>query len=122
MEVNEESPAEIPLKFALLDQLATKNKEINRLNSQITTLQKDYSEIKFRYKRLCELLHIGEVREKCQMLVQIDKLTEAQTQSQAEIVSLSAQLEQEKSKVHAMKEGKFVKEKKAVKFDANSEV
>lgn len=56
------------------------------------------------------------------MLVQIDKLTEAQTQSQAEIVSLSAQLEKEKSKVHAMKEGKFVKEKKAVKFDATSEV
>lgn len=120
--MNEESPEEIPSKLALLDQLESKNKEINQLNSQITTLQKDYSEIKFRYKRLCELLHIGEVREKCQMLVQIDKLTEAQTQSQAEIVSLSAQLEKEKSKVHAMKEGKFVKEKKAVKFDATSEV
>merc|ERR1719470_273083 len=70
-------------------------KELRTLNSKLI-------EVKGRSKKLTEILMSGEMREKTEVLVQVDNLEKVRNELSASLSFTSAQLEQERSLVHQL--------------------
>lgn len=65
----------------------------------IEDLKKELSQVKKRNKQLCFILSQAEMKEKSELLMQIEELNEVKEQ----VVQLHAELEQERSKNSALK-------------------
>jgi len=87
------------------DRLEKCQEEMARLREDNDKLKEDLNQVKTRNKKLCQLLLHGEMKDKAQVLVEVDKLQRVRDELSNEVESLAAQLEQEKSKVRALTGG-----------------
>ncbi|XP_031567297.1 G kinase-anchoring protein 1-like [Actinia tenebrosa] len=83
------------------DETVTKlQKTIEKQKIWISDLQKELIQVKKRNKQLCHILAQGEMKEKADLLMQIEELNEFREQ----VVELHAELEQERSKSSALRQ------------------
>jgi len=85
------------------DKLEDKEKENETLQKMILKSKEELAEVKKRNKQLCFILGQGEMREKAEILQQVEALTNVKDELSSEILELHSQLEQERSKVSALK-------------------
>lgn len=84
------------------EKLVEKDQELQVARAEIKTLNSKLIEVKGRSKKLTEILMSGEMREKTEVLVQVDKLEKVRNELSASLSFTSAQLEQERSLVHQL--------------------
>ncbi|XP_046559043.1 G kinase-anchoring protein 1-like [Haliotis rubra] len=85
------------------EELSNKDKEILELKAQVETLQEEFKQVKKRNKQLCVILAQGEMKDKAQVLMQLEDLTQVRDELTEQVSQLTAELEKEKSKVHGLK-------------------
>lgn len=99
--------------------------ELDLLKAENSALKAELEILRTKYKKIYRLLKSGEMKDKTELLVEIEKLKKTRDDMTTEMTALYAQLEQEKSKVSSTGHEKG-KEKssgrKSVRFDASSEV
>lgn len=84
------------------DELEKRDLEIKSLTETVQKLQDELKVVKTRNKKLCSILATGEMREKAEILVQIEQLTSVKDELTEQVSELHAALEQERSKVHTL--------------------
>ncbi|XP_026465729.1 G kinase-anchoring protein 1-like isoform X2 [Ctenocephalides felis] len=104
IQVRQPPTTEIITSAQYKEQLEKKDEEIQKLRAVVDDLKAELLTVKTRNKKLCSILGQGEMRDKAEVLVEVDRLTRVQVELTAEVQSLHAQLEQEKSKVHYLTE------------------
>lgn len=76
--------------------------EIQALRLEVDSLKDDLKLVKNRNKKLCEVICSAEMKEKAELVVEIDKMTKVREELTNEVTELSQELEQERSKVHQL--------------------
>lgn len=84
------------------DTLEERNKEIRSLKEEVMKLKEELHNVKTRNKKLCNILALGEMKDKAEALFEVEKLRRVKDELSTEVSSLHAQLEQERSKVRAL--------------------
>ncbi|KAG8182714.1 hypothetical protein JTE90_026168 [Oedothorax gibbosus] len=84
------------------EDLRKKDEEIAALNEKVTKLKEELKNVKSRNKKLYGILESGEMREKAEILVQIDQLISVKDELNEQLSEYHTALEQEKSKNHAL--------------------
>jgi len=84
------------------EKLVEKEQELQIARADIKNLNTKLMEVKGRSKKLTEILMSAEMREKTEVLVQVDKLEKVRNELSASLSFTSAQLEQERSLVHQL--------------------
>ncbi|XP_047996159.1 G kinase-anchoring protein 1-like [Leguminivora glycinivorella] len=110
-------------KAQFVDTLEKKDKEIHALKEEVTNLKKELLTVKSRNKKLCSILGQGEMKDKAEVLVEVERLRAVQSELTAEIASLHTDLEKERSKNAdpRAKDKKNNTKKKNIRFDVSSE-
>lgn len=118
----EDSQSEEIVKTESLLQEAT---ELDLLKEENSALKAELETLRAKYKKIYSVLKSGEMKDKTELLIEIERLKKTREDMTTEMTALYAQLEQEKSKVTSTGHEKG-KEKssgrKSVRFDASSEV
>eukprot|EP00916_Digyalum_oweni_P022048 GHVL01036577.1.p1 GENE.GHVL01036577.1~~GHVL01036577.1.p1 ORF type:complete len:278 (+),score=60.66 GHVL01036577.1:1673-2506(+) len=94
---------ESAMKSKYKDELEKKDKEITELKALLEDQAADLKEVKKRSTTLCKLLQHGEMKDKASILVQVEELTTVKDELTEQVATLTADLEKERSKVHALK-------------------
>ncbi|XP_058449831.1 G kinase-anchoring protein 1-like isoform X2 [Malaya genurostris] len=99
--------------------------EIDTLKTENAALRAELELVRTRLKKVCSILKTGEMKDKSELLIEIEKLKKNREDMITEMTALYAQLEQEKSKTGGSnhergKERTAVR--KSVRFDASTEV
>jgi len=84
------------------EKLVEKDQLLQETRGEVQTLNNKVTEVKLRSKKLTEILMSGEMREKTEVLVQVDKLEKVRDELSASLSITSGQLEQERSLVHQL--------------------
>jgi len=84
------------------EKLVEKEQELQLARAEIQSLNTKLAEVKGRSKKLTEILMSAEMREKTEVLVQVDKLEKVRNELSGSLAFTSAQLEQERSLVHQL--------------------
>ncbi|XP_062985460.1 G kinase-anchoring protein 1 [Elgaria multicarinata webbii] len=80
-------------------ELEKKDAEIQQLKSVITQWEAKYKEVKARNAQLLKMLQEGEMKDKAEILLQVDESQSIKNELTLQVTSLHAALEQERSKV-----------------------
>ncbi|PVD19290.1 hypothetical protein C0Q70_19777 [Pomacea canaliculata] len=83
--------------------LEKKDGEIAELQTRLKDLEEELKQVKKRNKQLCFILAQGEMKDKAQVLMQVEELTAVKDELTEQVSRLTADLEKERSKVHALK-------------------
>ncbi|OWF53949.1 G kinase-anchoring protein 1-like [Mizuhopecten yessoensis] len=83
--------------------LSKKDKEIEFLRATVGKLEDELKQVKKRNKQLCVILAQGEMKDKAEVLMQVNQLGEVRDELTEQVTNLTAELEKERSKVHALK-------------------
>lgn len=84
-------------------EMEKKDKEIEFLRTSMKKLEEEYKQVKKRNKQLCVILAQGEMKDKAEVLMQVDQLTQVKDELTEQVAELTAELEKERSKVHSLK-------------------
>ncbi|XP_066274204.1 G kinase-anchoring protein 1-like isoform X1 [Branchiostoma lanceolatum] len=84
-------------------ELEAKDLEMAELQEEMTKLKSDHSQVKKRNKQLLVILAQGEMKDKAEVLQQVDDLSQIRDELTQEVAELHAALEQERSKVSSLK-------------------
>ncbi|XP_062563700.1 G kinase-anchoring protein 1-A-like [Armigeres subalbatus] len=99
--------------------------ELDLLKAENSTLKAELEALRTKYKKIYSILKSGEMKDKTELLIEIERLKKTREDMTTEMTALYAQLEQEKSKLTSTGHEKG-KEKssgrKSVRFDASTEV
>ncbi|XP_059176575.1 G kinase-anchoring protein 1-like [Physella acuta] len=87
----------------LKNDLEKKENQLTEAQKQIENMEAELKQVKKRNKQLCVILAQGEMKDKAQVLLQVDELTAVKDELTDQVTSLTAELEKEKSKNHSMK-------------------
>lgn len=79
-----------------------KDEEIDQLREHVKKLKDELKNVKSRNKKLYGILETGEMREKAEILVQIEQLISVKDELTDQLSEYHTALEQERSKVHAL--------------------
>ncbi|XP_055933342.1 G kinase-anchoring protein 1-like isoform X1 [Argiope bruennichi] len=93
---------ESPLFLQYKEELRKKDEEIASLNEKVSKLKEELKNVRSRNKKLYGILESGEMREKAEILLQIDQLISVKDELTEELKEYHTALEQERSKVHAL--------------------
>ncbi|KAG6444955.1 hypothetical protein O3G_MSEX003624 [Manduca sexta] len=109
------------VQFAYM--LEKKNEEIAALQEEVSSLKQELRTVKSRNKKLCGILGQGEMKDKAEVLVEVERLRAVQAELTAEIATLHSDLEKERSKNTdpRSKDKKYNTKKKNIRFDVSSE-
>ncbi|ESO88158.1 hypothetical protein LOTGIDRAFT_234719 [Lottia gigantea] len=86
-----------------------KSDEISKLKEQYEKLAEEHKKVKKRNKQLCFILAEGEMKDKTEVLLQVEELSHVKDELTDqicfywEVAELTAELEKERSKVHSLK-------------------
>ncbi|XP_004716016.1 G kinase-anchoring protein 1 isoform X3 [Echinops telfairi] len=83
-------------------ELERKDAEIQKLNNVITQWEAKYKEVKARNAQLLKMLQEGEMKDKAEILLQVDESQSIKNELTLQVTSLHAALEQERSKVKVL--------------------
>ncbi|KAI8434226.1 hypothetical protein MSG28_012331 [Choristoneura fumiferana] len=114
---------EVITRVQFADALEKKDKEILELREEVAKLKSELLSVKSRNKKLCRILGHGEMKDKADILVEVERLRAVQAELTAEIESLHTDLEKERSKNGdpRAKDKKNNAKKKNIRFDVASE-
>ncbi|KAJ8718468.1 hypothetical protein PYW08_002705 [Mythimna loreyi] len=115
---------EIITRVQFADALERKDREIAALKEEVVTLKHELYTVKSRNKKLCNILGQGEMKDKAEVLIEVERLRSVQAELTAEIASLHTDLEKERSKntdPRTNKDKKHTTKKKSIRFDVSSE-
>ncbi|XP_035666403.1 G kinase-anchoring protein 1-like isoform X1 [Branchiostoma floridae] len=84
-------------------ELEAKELEMAELKEEMAKLKSDHSQVKKRNKQLLVILAQGEMKDKAEVLQQVDELGQIRDELTQEVAELHAALEQERSKVSSLK-------------------
>lgn len=84
-------------------EISKKDKELTMLRATMKNRDEDLKEVKKRNKQLCHILAQGEMKDKAEVLMTVDQLTQVKDELTEQVTDLMAELEKERSKVHALK-------------------
>lgn len=110
-------------KAQFVDALEKKDKEIHALKEEVTNLKKELLTVKSRNKKLCSILGQGEMKDKAEVLIEVERLRAVQAELTGELGALHGALERERSR-HGdprAKDKKNSTKKKNIRFDVSSE-
>ncbi|KAL3062838.1 hypothetical protein OYC64_002608 [Pagothenia borchgrevinki] len=82
--------------------LEKKDEEIEKLKKNITQWEGKYKEVKARNSQLLKMLQQGEMKDKAELLLQVEELLHIKEELSSQVSSLHAALEQERSKVKGL--------------------
>ncbi|XP_066567184.1 G kinase-anchoring protein 1 isoform X2 [Amia ocellicauda] len=83
-------------------ELEKKDLEIEKLKKIISQWEGKYKEVKARNAQLLKMLQQGEMKDKAEILLQVEELMNIKEELSSQVTSLHAALEQEKSKVKGL--------------------
>ncbi|XP_075406832.1 G kinase-anchoring protein 1 isoform X2 [Tenrec ecaudatus] len=83
-------------------ELERKDAEIQKLKNVITQWEAKYKEVKARNAQLLKMLQEGEMKDKAEILLQVDESQSIKNELTLQVTSLHAALEQERSKVKVL--------------------
>lgn len=83
-------------------ELERKDAEIQKLKAVITQWEAKYKEVKARNGQLLKMLQEGEMKDKAEILLQVDESQSIKNELTVQVSSLHAALEQERSKVKVL--------------------
>lgn len=83
-------------------ELERKDAEIQKLKNVITQWEAKYKEVKVRNAQLLKMLQEGEMKDKAEILLQVDESQSIKNELTVQVTSLHAALEQERSKVKVL--------------------
>uniref|UniRef100_G3UK17 G kinase anchoring protein 1 n=1 Tax=Loxodonta africana TaxID=9785 RepID=G3UK17_LOXAF len=83
-------------------ELERKDAEIQKLKNVITQWEGKYKEVKARNAQLLKMLQEGEMKDKAEILLQVDESQSIKNELTVQVTSLHAALEQERSKVKVL--------------------
>ncbi|CAK1542143.1 unnamed protein product [Leptosia nina] len=89
---------EIITRVQYIEALERKDKEITALKQEVTKLKEELLTVKSRNKKLCNILGQGEMKDKAEVLIEVERLRSVQAELNAELASLHSHLEKERSK------------------------
>ncbi|CAG9566154.1 unnamed protein product [Danaus chrysippus] len=115
---------EIITRIQFTEALEKKDKEIAALKQEIVDLKGELLTVKSRNKKLCNILGQGEMKDKAEILIEVEKLRSVQSELTAELAALHTDLEKERSRNtdSRIKDKKIPSKKKSiVRFDVSSE-
>lgn len=84
-------------------EIEEKDKEINKLKELNDQLKDELSQVKKRNKQFCFILAQGEMKDKSEILLQVDDLTNIKNELSEQLEEMHVALEQERSKVSNLK-------------------
>jgi len=87
------------LSLQIQEEMEAKDKEIEDLKEELLTTKAELQKVKQRNKKMCQIFGQSEVRDKVEILVQVEKLTSVRDELTENVTELTAQLEQERTKV-----------------------
>lgn len=109
-EYKKQYAAESVITAKYQDEVKKKDREIEFLRATLKKQEDDLKQtkeelkqVKKRNKQLCVILAQGEMKDKAEVLMQVDQLTEVKDELTEQVTELTAELEKERSKVHTMK-------------------
>uniref|UniRef100_UPI003AACBDEB G kinase-anchoring protein 1 n=1 Tax=Centroberyx gerrardi TaxID=166262 RepID=UPI003AACBDEB len=82
--------------------LEKKDQEIDKLKKTISQWEGKYKEVKARNAQLLKMLQQGEMKDKAEILLQVEELLNIKEELSSQVTLLHAALEQEKSKVKGL--------------------
>ncbi|KAM4578167.1 G kinase-anchoring protein 1 isoform 3-T3 [Fundulus diaphanus] len=94
----ERDPRQEQLKY----ELEKKEREINKLKKTISEWEVKYKEVKARNAQLLKMLQQGEMKDKAEILLQVEELLNIKEELSSQVTLLHAALEQERSKVKGL--------------------
>uniref|UniRef100_A0A3B5QQI4 G kinase anchoring protein 1 n=1 Tax=Xiphophorus maculatus TaxID=8083 RepID=A0A3B5QQI4_XIPMA len=95
---HEPDPRAEQLKY----ELEKKDQEIKKLKKTITEWEGKYKEVKARNSQLLKMLQQGEMKDKAEILLQVEELLHIKEELSSQVTLLHAALEQERSKVKGL--------------------
>lgn len=95
---HEPDPRAEQLKY----ELEKKDKEIEKLKKNIMQWEGKYKEVKARNAQLLKMLQQGEMKDKAEILLQVEELLNIKEELSSQVTSLHGALEQERSKVKGL--------------------
>ncbi|XP_058157582.1 G kinase-anchoring protein 1 isoform X3 [Dasypus novemcinctus] len=101
-------------------ELERKDAEIQKLKNVITQWEAKYKEVKARNAQLLKMLQEGEMKDKAEILLQVDESQSIKNELTIQVTSLHAALEQERSKVKVL-QAELAKYQSGRKGKRNSE-
>uniref|UniRef100_A0A3B4CK98 G kinase-anchoring protein 1 n=1 Tax=Pygocentrus nattereri TaxID=42514 RepID=A0A3B4CK98_PYGNA len=102
-EVNTSSEQEQDVRTEQLKfELEKKDQEIQKLKKTISQWEERYKEVKARNAQLLKMLQQGEMKDKAEILQQVDELLNIKEELTSQVTLLHASLEQERSKVKGL--------------------
>ncbi|XP_054711598.1 G kinase-anchoring protein 1-like [Uloborus diversus] len=84
------------------EEIRNKDEEILKLTESVKKLKEELKNVKSRNKKLYGILETGEMREKAEILVQIEQLLSVKDELTDQLNEYHTALEQERSKVHSL--------------------
>jgi len=97
-----EAGSESALVTDYREKLADKEQELQLALREVKVGKEQLVLVKERNKKLCKIMMSGEMKEKAEILVEAEKLRKVKDELSEELQDLHIQLEQERSKVHAI--------------------
>ncbi|MEE6459529.1 hypothetical protein FKM82_000649 [Ascaphus truei] len=101
-------------------EIEKKNTETQLLRNIISQWEAKYKEVKARNAQLLKMLQEGEMKDKAEILLQVDELLSIKNESTSQVTALHVSLEQERSKVKIL-QAELVKYQGGKKGKKNSE-
>ncbi|XP_066499229.1 G kinase-anchoring protein 1 isoform X2 [Hoplias malabaricus] len=102
-EVNTSSEQEQDVRTEQLKfELEKKDREIEKLKKTISQWEERYKEVKARNGQLLKMLQQGEMKDKAEILQQVEELLNIKEELTSQVTLLHASLEQERSKVKGL--------------------
>ncbi|XP_014909492.1 G kinase-anchoring protein 1 isoform X2 [Poecilia latipinna] len=95
---HEPDPRAEQLKY----ELEKKDQEIKKLKKTISEWEVKYKEVKARNSQLLKMLQQGEMKDKAEILLQVEELLHIKEELSSQVTLLHAALEQERSKVKGL--------------------
>ncbi|XP_072243908.1 G kinase-anchoring protein 1 isoform X1 [Leuresthes tenuis] len=95
---HEPDPRAEQLKY----ELEKKDQEIDKLKKTISQWEVKYKEVKARNAQLLKMLQQGEMKDKAEILLQVEELVHIKEELSSQVTLLHAALEQERSKVKGL--------------------
>lgn len=99
---SKEAGSESALVTDYREKLADKEQELQTALRKVIEGKEELALVKKRNKKLCSIMMSGEMKEKAEILVEVEKLRKVKDELSSELQDLHTQLEQERSKVHAI--------------------
>ncbi|XP_055024388.1 G kinase-anchoring protein 1 isoform X2 [Misgurnus anguillicaudatus] len=102
-EVNTSSEQEQDVRTEQLKyELEKKDKEIDKLKKTVSQWEVRYKEVKARNSQLLKMLQQGEMKDKAEILLQVEELLNIKEELSSQVTLLHTALEQERSKVKGL--------------------